>query len=398
MRGNTSVSLREIDKNHSKRKKGGYRFIVDVRSEGRRISQKYFKFGQAEQAHRYLEETQADMDALASRDRSQLTPEAMEQAIRAIKMLNKWDANIDDAVAFYVKHREAEKGKSDTSISKVVGALRDTKENEGCSVKYLKDLRTRLNVFEKAFDNRPLSSLTTAELQAWINERGSVTTQANYRRILNVLFNYAKRRKVITDNPIDDVDRVKSKTNKGFLSVEETEALLHHCSDEILPAVAIMLFAGIRPDYEEGEISRLDWKNIQFRKSNIHLDSEITKTASTRNVKMTDNLRAWLEPHRQMSGKVVQNPRKFRDLWEKARQDAGLFKGWISDATRKSFATYHVELTGNEYETMTQTGHTSVKTLRDHYKGKLEDPEEAQAYFSIVPSVKENVISINKTA
>jgi len=397
MKANSKATMRSIPLDHSKRKKFGYAYVVDVRTNGKRTSQKYFKYGETEKAEAYLKSINKDLDSLALRDRSELTPEVQEQAVRAIKKLKKWNATIEEAVEHFLKHKEAESRLSDEPLSKVIGKLRDTKEKEGCSEKYLKDLRTRLDILDRAFPNRSISSLTSQELQLWIDQRGSQTTQANYRRILNVLFNYAKKRGIIEDNPIDQVDVVKGKTAKGFLTVEEATALLHHCPDEIIPAVAIMLFAGVRPDFENGELSRLEWKHIQFRKNTIRLDAEITKTESTRNVAMSENLIAWLTPHKQVAGKLVVNSSRFRKLWEKARREAGLFDNWIPDSTRKTFITYHVELCGNEHETMTQSGHTSVKTLRDHYKG-LADKEDSEAYFQIMPGEQENVISISKRA
>ena len=388
-----AVAVKEVPKDTKLRKQ--YRYEVDGRPLGQK--RKRFKHGELEEAEAFLKEISTNFSKVAESNRKLVTENLLTEATEGAKKLAQYDATLADAVKFYIAYLEEQEGKNVTPISQVVGALRDTKEKEGCSKKYQDDLRIRLNLFEQAFENRPLSSLTSEELQVWIDSRGNKTTQANYRRILNVLFNYAKKKEIINVNPIDKVDSVKAQTAKGFLTVEETAALLHHCPAEIIPAVAIMVFAGVRPDAQNGEMSRLTWKDVQFRKKSIRLDSEITKTDSTRSVKMSDNLIAWLEPHKQVAGNIVVNYNRFKKLFKQARQDAGVYDNWIHDATRKSFTTYHVELTGNEHETMTQTGHTNVKTLRDHYKG-LADKEDAEAYFSLVPDSDSRILSIRKGA
>ena len=75
--------------------------------------------------------------------------------------------------------------------------------------------------------------------------------------------------------------------------------------DEILPAVALGMFAGLRP---ESEIWRLDWSKIDFTRKQIDVEPLATKNngdnASVRWVEMPDNLIEWLLPFRRKAGPV----------------------------------------------------------------------------------------------
>lgn len=389
-----SVELHETKEGTKLRKR--YRWKIETRIQGKRQTPKYFKHGELELAETYKDHKLEELTASAAKDRIGLTEDIKESAIRCQDKLNEYGATLEEATKHYIAHLEKQRLLNKTPISKVVGNLRETK-NE-MSAPYQKELKNYLNRFELHFKNCPLSSVTGDQIQNYINEQGSKSSQAGHRKILNVLFNYAVKKRIIEkeDNPMSVVDTVKPKVRKGRLTIEHATNLLSHCPDEIIPAVAIMLFAGVRPDFKDGELSRLGWEHIKFNRKTpiIRLDEGITKTEQTRSVKMSDNLIAWLTPYKEAKGNIVKGYSRFRDLWEKARRDAGLFDDWISDVTRKSFATYHVALTDNEHETMTQTGHSNVSVLRNHYKS-LADKEEAEAYFNIFPQQQESVVSIS---
>ncbi len=80
-------------------------------------------------------------------------------------------------------------------------------------------------------------------------------------------------------------------------------------------------FSGIRPDYLNGELSRLAWSDIRLARRIIRLDGSITKTGNSRTVEISDNLAAWLEPHAQQTGRLIESPGRFR---KKSRYDRGL--------------------------------------------------------------------------
>jgi integrase len=207
---------------------------------------------------------------------------------------------------------------------------------------------------------------------------------------LSGVFAYAKKRKWIKDNPIEQVDsfnvhRIKAKL-PGILSVEHAAALLEHAQPEILPHFAIGLFAGLRV----AEIERLDWSEIDFESKLIDVKAEKAKTAQPRWVLMSDNLIEWLLPHRKAHGSVVPRGRKY--FIKRARQRAGM-KEWGRNALRHSFCSYHLALHEDAALTAARAGHMDTKMIYRHYNNRVKKAA-AEAYFGIMPRDAQNILKI----
>lgn len=368
--------------------------MVESRAGGKR-ARKHFKHGEKSQAEDYYNALRDQLDQVGASDRGRINETLLREATAAVKKLEPFGKSIGDAVDHFVAHLEAEAKRDSTPISKVAGTLLHIKAREGVSRRHLDGLTSHLRKFEDHFKDGPISTITTRDIEGWLDNLPGVsssTTKANYRTSLSVLFNFANQRGHISANPLTGVYKPKRNSSKGYLTPEQAECLLTHTPAEIIPAVVIMLFAGVRPDYLNGELSRLTWSDIRLARRIIRLDGAITKTGNSRTVEISNNLAAWLEPHAQATGKIIESPGRFRKLWECARQDAGLYEGWPHDGTRNSFVTYHVARHGDEYKTCAQSGH-DVTTLRRHYKD-LADTEDAKAYFGITPATIADTTSI----
>ena len=144
--------------------------------------------------------------------------------------------------------------------------------------------------------------VSTSELDDWLRNLGqSAVTRNNYRRLLGVLFSFARQRRYCLNNPVQETAKAKVvKDRPGVLSVDEATKLLASADEEILPAIALGLFAGLRP---ESEIWRLAWSKIDFKAKQIDVSPDATKNsgdsaegASHRYVTMPSPLLAWLKP------------------------------------------------------------------------------------------------------
>ena len=100
----------------------------------------------------------------------------------------------------------------------------------------------------------------------------------------------------------------------GILTVSEAARLLETATLDVLPYLAIGLFAGLR----RAEIERLDWSEIDFESGLIEVKAAKSKTAQRRFVTIQPNLREWLLPLRQHKGNVIPQNR-FRQSFEQAR-------------------------------------------------------------------------------
>ena len=209
-----------------------------------------------------------------------------------------------------------------------------------------------------------------------------IYSRNEYRRTLYSFFKFCKMQDWLDNNPVEKVEawRIRGKTPKIF-TPEEVRKILDSTppKSEIRAYVAISAFTGIR----SAEMQRLTWDKIRLDDREIILDSEITKTASRRIVKIPENLAKWLEPYVWDLGtkKKILTRRKVPVL-KKLHESLG--KGnWIKNGLRHSAATYYLALTKNAYLTAEQMGH-AVDVLKQHYNG-LAREKDAIRYFDIMP-------------
>lgn len=203
-----------------------------------------------------------------------------------------------------------------------------------------------------------------------------------YRRTLYSFFKFCKMQDWLDVNPVEKVEswRARGRT-PGIFTPEEVRRILNSTppQSEIRAFTAIAAFTGIR----NAELKRLTWDKIRLDDREIILDSEITKTASRRIVKIPENLAKWLEPYVWDLGtkKKILTRRKVPVL-KKLHESLG--KGnWIKNGLRHSAATYYLALTKNAYLTAEQMGH-AVDVLKQHYNG-LAREKDAIRYFNIMP-------------
>jgi integrase len=146
----------------------------------------------------------------------------------------------------------------------------------------------------------------------------------------------------------------------------------------ILPLIAIGGFAGIR----SAEITRLDWEDIRWDRGHIEIAGSKAKTAARRLANLPENLKAWIAPWRNASGRIVSvadYSGPLNDLGIKA----GIPGGWRKNALRHSFISYRVAETGDVARTSLEAGN-SPKIIFRHYR-EVVDPETAAEWFSIMP-------------
>jgi integrase len=314
-------------------------------------------------------------------------------AQQAHEQLQVYGKTIADAVAFYLPHIKAQA--TNRPVAKVVGELLLLKEKDGASDRYLKDLRTRLKIFSDAHPEKSISEFTPPAIDDWLRSLPhSPVTRNNYKRLLGVLFSYAVSRDYIPSNPAQKAEKAKVKPEKpGILTVEQASRLLRGANDEILPAIAIGLFGGLRP---EAEVWRLDWSAIDLKEKLI----DVTKSknvASDRFVTVAANLCAWLKPYAKKSGPVSPTGDKYHTLMQAARAAATAaaikegkpeegIQEWPPDCLRHTYASMHYAHWKNAGETAQQLGHgQNLRTFIRHYKNRVK-PVDAVRFWKLAPS------------
>jgi integrase len=168
---------------------------------------------------------------------------------------------------------------------------------------------------------------------------------------------------------------------------------MNACPVEIIPAVAVQLFAGLRTS----EVESLEWERINFESNSIRVTQQKgtgNRKSIIRFVPMLPTLRAWLEPFRKLAGPVYplasKGPKKgqmskqrYRVAFAKARRDAKIAP-WDESTLRHCFGSYRYADTTNLPQLMAEMGHTNPRTTVQHYIDAVTK-EDAEAFWSIIP-------------
>ena len=170
----------------------------------------------------------------------------------------------------------------------------------------------------------------------------------------------------------------------------EFKAILAAADEEVLPALAIGGFAGLRT----AEIARLDWRDIDLAQGHIVIEARNAKTGARRIVPMAENLKEWLKPYVRPFGPV--NPASndqygnaLGDRFERAASRAKV--KWKRNPLRHSFISYRVAVVKDVPQVALEAGN-SPAVIFSNYRALATDAE-ATAWFSILPqTAKQGVI------
>jgi integrase len=243
-------------------------------------------------------------------------------------------------------------------------------------------------LFAEKFDGQMVATISSKEIDNWLRSLPvAPLTRNHYRQLVVLAFNFAVRCGYAVTNPAIGAGKAKviSQT-PGILRVSETARLLEAATPDVLPYLAIGLFAGLR----RAELERLDWSEIDFESGLIEVKAIKSKTAQRRFVTMQPNMREWLLPVRKHKGNVTTGKWGLRQPFEEARAAAGITE-WPDNALRHSFASYHLAHFKNAAETALQLGHHDSRVTFAHYR-ELVKPKEAERFWNIRPPTKKKLV------
>ena len=227
--------------------------------------------------------------------------QAMTLLVDSLRLLNG-ATTIPEAIKYYLENRPQKS--PDITVKEVVVKLLALKEKEGdVGQLYLRDLRLRLEKFAELFQC-PISKVTPQAIRDYLLSMDvSHRTRHNQRTTLGTLFNFARNEGYL---PADHkgvprpTKRSRLKLAISIFTPEEMANLLNGATPDQIVALSVMGFAGIRAE----ELKRLEWQHFDFAERHIIVPDSVAKCETRRIVPITDNLYAWLYPHRKDSGKI----------------------------------------------------------------------------------------------
>ena len=322
-----------------------------------------------------------------------LSPADEQQAVSAFKLLRDFgsETQLSEIVGDYLDRlREKQASKTLTVAWDEYLARTD----EHLSESHTKNLKSTKKRLENLHD-KMVCDITAKEIDDCLDGASASYRNAMLREIRAVLnWCMGGSRKWLSNNPADDCDFSKTKKigEVRIYTVDQVKKILlagvkEHA--EIVPALSMMLFAGIRPDQEDGEITKLEWSHVLHddrHHTRIELPGSITKTGKQRSVKIRPALFSWIQWHqrelekskpkgiKKVSLTGLVSPEKGTALRKKIRrvfEEAGVER--IQDGFRHTFASY-LSKSENLDIVETELGHLGGReVLNRHYRTDVRE-------------------------
>ena len=328
--------------------------------------------------------------------------DAVKELVAARAMLGG-RATVGQASAFWVKHNPDGNA---VPLGGLVTRFVEGRIKAGLSAPHVRALRGRLAALVKTFgEQAPVAGILPDDVEAFLDSREGLSPRSRNAWLVSLrhFFRAAVKMRVLDNDPTAHLDKAKVvPAPPAFLSVGDCLKLLREAekiAPEYAAAVAILLFAGVRPVELVGQyglggrrsigadavLGGLRWEDVDTFGGHIRIRAEISKVNQQRLIPIAPNLRRWLVRYGAgKTGRIVPNP----TAWKRARADIEEKAGvkWGQDFARHSFATFHYALHGSRDQLQAAMGHTANSSeLETAYKG-LATPAEAKRFWNINPA------------
>ena len=260
------------------------------------------------------------------------------------------------------------------------------KVKSGVSKSHCDNIRCRLARLETVLPtSASLGDLTSGQLDsAVLNLDIGPKTKNEYRLVLSNLYNWAAKQNppLVAKgfNPAMEMVRHRVEHHEvDFLHVEDLHrivAALETKRQDLLPLVAFVCFAGLRPS----EVARLDW--MEVGDNYIRLPGTKSKTGYSRQIPIPQNLKKWSGKWRSEAG-LVCGKVKLGDVNAAILAVSGVRLG--HDAMRHGYGTHRQMILKNVAQVANEMGN-SVEICRRHYLNAFCTEREAEEWFAISPS------------
>jgi integrase len=280
------------------------------------------------------------------------------------------------------------------AIADYVAAKEHEFRQEHISAPQLARIRWELKRLHEGFPKHTMAQLTAPQLIEFLQagHRYGMKTHNNRRGILSTFLKYSFQRGWIAENPIPKVPHYRIRKKRGAahtLSASEAAELMRFFEEydggRWVPYFALCLFAGIRPGVPHGEITKLKPEAINLEAGVITVSATASKVREPRRVTIQPNLAAWLKAYPVSQYSIVLG--NFKKRRERFRHRFNL----THDVLRHTFISMFVAKFRSIGEAALQAGN-SESIIRQHYLD-LKTTSEAEAFFSIMPTRKANVVS-----
>jgi len=356
-----------------------------------------------------------------------LTNEENRDAIAAMNQLKAAESkrSLSFAVSYFLQHYKEAAEEMTVALAKKEYLLEKDREvqRDLLTFRQFRSIRIEMEKFEGFFGDRIIGEIQPDEIKEYLETPPryqnpdrkppavlSLKTFNNRRGYLSTFFKFCFLKKYVAENPIPHVPHFKIKKARGTattLSAAEAKAFMEFLETYtggknkdgsrwgkpgcMVPYYALALFAGIRPDYKDGEITKLRPKDIRFDTGVILIEPHVSKVNEKRTIKIQPNLRMWLEKYpldvprtdgttnAELSYPIL--PVRFRDMWADVRRNKKF--NLPHDVLRHTFISMTVGAFRSVGDASLQAGNSEL-VIRKHYLD-LQSVEEADKFWRITP-------------
>ena len=329
---------------------------------------------------------------------SVLTQEQHDNAVTALTKLGGTYA-LTNAVDYFLKHHRPPE--FTIRLAEAIKRYVDDKERDGLRSRTIQSIRWSLKVFCTAFDDPYVHEVTPAQVESHLRglrAKDGISTATRrsweiHRGALSGFFAWSATKDVASNrpftfsNPVESVRKFSARQvregQKSKIDTTLPDELLHIFSVLIrwrggvmVRSFAYLYFLGLRPI----ELSRLHGREaelVNLKTMTVTIPSGVSKTRYDRQVKIPENLAAWLSV---APGPI--KPARFKDLYTMVRKHFEM----TPDVARHSFISYHVALHRSIGDAALQAGN-SESVVRKNYLN-THTREEGGQFFRIVPDPK----------
>jgi integrase len=314
--------------------------------------------------------------------------EAVERFAKAQAILG--DVSPVDAAEFYAKRHP--KNLTPKTVGQVVDELTQAKTEAGRSRVYISDLRYRCGRFSDAF-RCDLVDVTGDLIEDFLQSlKLSARSRNNFIRAIRTLVEFAIRKRYLPKDweELDALERhTEASETIALFTPGELRTILARTRIEMIPFITLGAFAGLR----HAELTRLDWDAVDLESGYVTVDAAKAKTKARRLVPISDNLMQWLLTCPKRTGRVV----PFRCVGDQLLKICHAGPGgqppairWKPNGLRHSCISYRCAITGNLPLIAAESGN-SQSVIESNYR-ELATKAQAEEWFSIMPSMKGNVV------
>lgn len=336
-----------------------------------------------------------------------LTHDQNRDAIAAVNLLSRSGStkNLTFAVTYFLQHYK--ESAETMGIEKAVEEYKEQKNQELergiISGRQERAIGMEMDKLSGHFTGRIVGEITGLELREYLDKPlgrsakvPSLKTWNNRRGYLSTFFKFCLSNKYVAENPVLDVPQFKIKKARGTaetLSAEKAKEFMLWLENYrgkqnktgtwwgkpgcMVPYFALALFAGIRPDWKDGEIKKIKPEHIRFDTNVILIEPEVSKVNEKRSIKLQPNLKMWLEKYPLDEYPIL--PGRFRDMWVDVRKEIEL----PHDVLRHTFISMTVGAFRSVGDASLQAGNSEA-VIRKHYLD-LKSVEEADQFWRICP-------------